>query len=62
MIISIVDEHQAFGPPMIIILMDPLLSNLMRGYDLVIIITISFYGPNNLKDLIFELRREEINQ
>ena len=62
MIILIADEHQAFGPSMIIILMDPLSSNLMRGYDLVIIIISSFYKFNNLEDLIYEFKKEEINQ
>ena len=52
MIILIADKHQAFGPPMIIRLIDPLSSNLMGGYDLVISITILFYGSNNLKNLI----------
>ena len=41
MIISIADEHQAFGPPMIVMLIDPLSSNLMGGYDLLILITSS---------------------
>ena len=42
--------------------MDPLLFILMGGYDPVIPITSSFYGPNNLKDLInLENREEEIN-
>ena len=59
MIIPIADEHQAFGPPMIIILMDPLSHNLMGGYDLVISITSSFYRPNNLEDLIYESREEK---
>ena len=64
MIISIADEHQAFRPPMIIILLNPLSSNLIGSYDLVITITISFKEPNNLEDLICELRekKEEINQ
>ena len=31
----------------------------MRGYDLVITITSSFYGFNNLKNLIYELREEK---
>ena len=63
MIIPIVDEHQAFGPSMIIILIDPLSPNLMGGYDLVITITISSKGPNNLEDLISELReKKKINQ
>ena len=61
MIILIADGHQAFGPPIIIILMDPLSSNLMGGYDSVITITSSFKGPNNLKDLnlIFEKRKDK---
>ena len=59
MIILIADEHQAFGPLMIIILMDPLSFNLMGGYDLVVTITSSFYRPNNLEDLIYELRKEK---
>ena len=44
---------------MIIILLDPLSPNLMGGYDLVIIITISFKRPNNLEDLIYELREKK---
>ena len=52
MIISITDKYQAFSPLMIIRLMDPLSLNLMGGYDLVILITILFEGPNNLEDLI----------
>ena len=36
--------------------MDPLLFTLIGGYDLVNTITISFKGPNNLEDLIYELR------
>ena len=31
----------------------------MKGYDLVITITNSFYGPNNLKNLIYELKEEK---
>ena len=58
MIILIADEHQTFGPPMIIILINPLSSNLMRGYDLVIIIISSLYEFNNLKDLIYELKKK----
>ena len=43
--------------------MDPLPFILMKGYDLVIPITSSFYGPNNLEDLInLEKKEEEINQ
>ena len=43
--------------------MDPLPFTLMGGYDLVILITSSFYGSNNLKNLInLEKREEEINQ
>ena len=52
MIIPIAGEYQIIGPPMIIILMDPLSSNLMKGYDLVITITISFLESNNLEDLV----------
>ena len=59
MIISITNEHQAFGPPMIIILMDSLSSNLIGDYDLVISITSLFYGSNNLEDLIYESRKEK---
>ena len=57
MIISIADEHQTFGPPMIIILMDTLSPNLMGGYDLVISITSSFYRSNNLEDLRINLEK-----
>ena len=52
MIILIADKHQAFGSAMIIKLMDPLSANLIKGYDLVITITISFLGPNNLQNLV----------
>ena len=52
MIISIADKHQVFGPPIIIKLMDSLSFNLMGGYDLVIMITISFLRLNNLEDLV----------
>ena len=62
MIIPTANEQQAFGPSMIIILSNPLSSNLMRGYDLVVTITISFKRPNNLKDLISELREERRDQ
>ena len=63
MIILIADEHQVFGLPMIIIVMDLLSPNLIGGYDLVITITISSKGPNNLEDLISELReKKKINQ
>ena len=44
---------------MIIILIDLLSPNLIRGYDLVITITISFNGPNNLEDLIYGLREDK---
>ena len=47
---------------MIIILLDPLSPNLMGGYDLVITITISSKGPNNLEDLIYELREKKKDQ
>ena len=59
MIISIIDEHQAFGPSVIIILMDPLSPNLMEGYDLVIPVTSLFYGLNNLEDLIEILKKRD---
>ena len=59
MIILIADKHEAFGPPIIIILMDPLSPNLIGGYDLVISITSSFYGLNNLEILIYKLRKEK---
>ena len=36
--------------------MDPLSSNLIGGYNLVIPITNSFYGLNNLEDLVKYLR------
>ena len=39
--------------------MDPLSPNLMGSYDLVITITILFNGPNNLKYLIYELKKEK---
>ena len=38
---------------------DPLPFTLMRGYDLVITITSSFYRPNNLKNLIYRLKEEK---
>ena len=37
MIILIADKYQVLGPPMIIILLNPLSLKLMRGYDLVIV-------------------------
>ena len=58
MIIPIADEHQAFGPPMIIILIDSLSHNLMKGYDLVISIASSFYGSNNLENLRISLEKK----
>ena len=39
--------------------MDQLLFILIGSYDLIIIITSSFYGSNNLKNLIYELKEEK---
>ena len=40
-------------------IIDPLPFTLMKGYDLVITIMSSFYEPNNLEDLTYELRKEK---